>query len=463
MRCKYCNTEMDEDRRYCPECGKRQDGENKVKQNSLAKKPKTPLWQIIAAGVLIAALAGLLVYIFIKDSDKTVTDRNSGGNPAATIAPVTPPTTVTDPTAENKPTEEPVSEFTETTNINVGTLLGKELSNGLLQLYYSSIINDFVGEYGSELTYFGLDITAPLADQAYPYEGAETWEEFFLSMAQERWETCIAMLYLAEKDGFTLGEEETAFIEEQMAALDGIAKENNYVSATAMIKTFYGDACTLDIYREYLVLEATTDAYYYSKIQVTDQQIEEGFVTHEATLKEDGITKTSALVSSVRHILIEPEGGTTSEDGSTTTYSDEEWAACLAEAEKVLAEWKAGEATEESFVAMVEKYTDDSGSKTTGGLYENVANDGSYVEEFQNWAIDTSRKTGDVELVRTQFGYHLMYYVSGEPEWIYYTRILIQKDIVDAMKEEMAALLEENPAQIQKDAMALQNIYAREM
>lgn len=461
MRCKYCNTEMEEDRRYCPECGKRQDEEIKEEQNSLSKKKKTPLWQYVAAGVLIAALIGLLVFLFAKDGDKKPAGGNEGNKPGTSAtAPTTKPNSTE--ATEGKPVEEPESEYTGTTDVKIGSFLGKELSNGLLQMFYGAIINDFLNDYGSNLSYFGLDITKPLVEQKYPYEGAENWEEFFLDLALDRWKNNVAMLNMAEKEGFKLDETWSKLITEQMDSLEDIAKKNNYVSAAAMIKTFYGDACTVDIYREYLILDTTANAYYYTLLEVTDAQIEEGFTVHEETLKKDGITKTSALVSNVRHILIEPEGGTKSEDGKTITYSDAEWAACLAEAEKVLAEWKSGAATEESFAALVSKYTDDGGSKTTGGLYENVANDGSYVEEFQNWAIDTSRKTGDTGLVRTKFGYHIMYYVSGEPEWIHYTRILLQKAIVEDMDKQIATLMEENPAELQKEAIAVQNVYTRE-
>ncbi len=81
-------------------------------------------------------------------------------------------------------------------------------------------------------------------------------------------------------------------------------------------------------------------------------------------------------------------------------------------------EWKVGEATEASFAKLAETYTEDEGSKTTGGLYEGVTPGSNYVEEFLAWAIDMSRKEGDTGIVKTQFGYHIMYFVSGEEYWL---------------------------------------------
>ncbi len=87
--------------------------------------------------------------------------------------------------------------------------------------------------------------------------------------------------------------------------------------------------------------------------------------------------------------------------------------ACLAAAEKVLAEFNKGDKTEEAFGALASKYSADTGSVYTGGLYEDVAK-GEMVEEFEDWSYDEKRQAGDVEIVYTDsYGYHIMFY-SGE-------------------------------------------------
>ena len=40
------------------------------------------------------------------------------------------------------------------------------------------------------------------------------------------------------------------------------------------------------------------------------------------------------------------------------------------------------------------------------------------MKEFEDWCFDESRKTGDHGMVKTKFGYHIMYYVLGEEGWI---------------------------------------------
>ena len=38
----------------------------------------------------------------------------------------------------------------------------------------------------------------------------------------------------------------------------------------------------------------------------------------------------------------------------------------------------------------------------------------SYVENFLNWSIDSTRKAGDAEVIQTEYGFHVMYYVGTD-------------------------------------------------
>ncbi len=108
----------------------------------------------------------------------------------------------------------------------------------------------------------------------------------------------------------------------------------------------------------------------------------------------------------VRHILIKAE------EGADQDVKDE----AKAKAEEILEQWKAGAATEESFAELAKEYSED-GNASEGGLYENV-NEGSMVDTFNDWIFDPSRKSGDTGIVETEYGYHVMYYVSdSDPYW----------------------------------------------
>lgn len=86
-------------------------------------------------------------------------------------------------------------------------------------------------------------------------------------------------------------------------------------------------------------------------------------------------------------------------------------------AESVLAEFNAGDKTEDSFAALATANTEDPGSSSTGGLYEGVTK-GYMVAEFDTWIFDSARKPGNTGIVKTDYGYHVMYFVSqGEQAW----------------------------------------------
>ena len=137
-------------------------------------------------------------------------------------------------------------------------------------------------------------------------------------------------------------------------------------------------------------------------------------------------------LANVRHILVKPEGGTLDSSTGMTVYTEEELAAAKEEAENLMKLWQEGEATEETFATFATKYSEDTGSQETGGLYTDVY-PGQMVTNFNDWCFAEGRKTGDTGIVETDYGYHLMYY-SGDSE-IIYRDYLIEGSLVNADTE----------------------------
>ena len=136
----------------------------------------------------------------------------------------------------------------------------------------------------------------------------------------------------------------------------------------------------------------------------------------------DSDDNTKAM-SNVRHLLVKHEH----EEGEEHTEDD--LAALKEEAEGYLQTWLDGEKTEDSFIALVKEHSDDS-SASTGGLFEDINPDSSFVPSFLNWSIDENRKAGDAEVIESEYGYHVMYYV-GDDELTYRDHM-----IINDMKEE---------------------------
>ena len=72
-------------------------------------------------------------------------------------------------------------------------------------------------------------------------------------------------------------------------------------------------------------------------------------------------------------------------------------------------------------------------------MYENVYR-GQTVDAFDAWCFDAARKPGDNAIVKTEFGYHLMYYIGQDvPYW----QIQVKSTLVN---EDYAVLLEDYEA-----------------
>ena len=139
-------------------------------------------------------------------------------------------------------------------------------------------------------------------------------------------------------------------------------------------------------------------------VSVVESAAGDGYYVVVFLAREDNHYPTA----SVRHILIKAEAD---EEGN---YTDEAKAAAKARAEEILAEFEAGDKTEESFAALAEQYSEDEGSNTNGGLYENIYK-GQMVQEFNDFCFG-GHKSGDTAIVYGESGsyagYHVVYYVG---------------------------------------------------
>ena len=315
----------------------------------------------------------------------------------------------------------------------VATMGEYQLTNDKLQVYYWMEVQNFLNNYGAYAAYFGMDYTQPL-DTQLEEEGL-TWQQYFLDTALNSWQQVQAMSLMAKEAGLSMSEENAAYLEGLDAYLEETAA-NNGVTVDELMTGNFGPGADAEAYRYFQELYLSGVSYYQKKLEEmapTQEVLEAYFAEHEAEYAESGITMDSKFVD-VRHILVQVKGGTTAEDG-TTTYSDEEWKTCETAAQEILDQWLAGDKTEDSFAALAAEKTEDPGSQANGGLYQQVY-EGQMVPEFNDWCFDESRQYGDYDLVRTSYGYHVMFFVKSEPRWTYYAES-------DWLNEQSAKLLEE--------------------
>lgn len=133
-----------------------------------------------------------------------------------------------------------------------------------------------------------------------------------------------------------------------------------------------------------------------------------------------------------RHILFQ-----TKDQNSGNDLSEEEIAKKKTQAEDVLKKFNESDKTEDSFAALANEYNEDTGSSSNGGLYEHIY-PGQMVTEFNDWVFDANRKAGDVELVETDYGYHIIYFVAKDGKDYYDSAIRSSKANEDIETETKA-------------------------
>ncbi len=446
MNCKFCGAELEPEVLVCPACGK----ENAHQEEQMpaeemaapevpeeteaqpiadayadmaqqpAQAPKVQSWRIV-----VASVAGLVLGVVLMVAVMLGTGIE-----------------IKSPFRANDIYRK--DSYTITANLDkhmdkvVATMGDAQLTNGELQVYYWMQFYDFVQYYGSYLANAGMDYTQPLDTQYV--SGAEketTWEQSLLDAALNTWQRYQALEFAAKDAGYTYDAGLETFLTNINTTLEENAEKYGYASPLEMIQADMGPGATVEGYIGYMDTYNRGVEYFnylYESRNPSEDEITAYFNEHGAEIEEEyGVSKNTGKLVDVRHILLTPEGGTL--EGTTTVYTDAEWAACLTKAEDMLQQWKSGEATEDSFAQLANQHSTDGGSNSNGGLYTNVAL-GDMVEEFEAWCFDEARQAGDTGLVKTVHGYHIMYYVDGEEGWVRAARDALLQEYADKIMED---------------------------
>ena len=142
---------------------------------------------------------------------------------------------------------------------------------------------------------------------------------------------------------------------------------------------------------------------------------------------------------------------TPSEDGSTALPTEDQLTAAKDEAQSLLDEWKAGDATADSFAALAQEKSTDESTKANGGLVED-ANRDSLDTTLTDWLFANDRKSGDTTVVESTdssgnvVGYQILYFQDfGQIAWKYQAdsslRTADYNDWYSQMQEEFPAEL----------------------
>ena len=466
-KCHYCGEEFDEELTVCPACGKEQPenvpvpGEAEASpdtaqeaaaevavpveavQNASESTPAAdaqsapeaaPVKKGVASASAIALgaaivllLAAILAVLILNGKDTAVQPEALASEAATQTAESTEAAETTEATipADGNPDDVTCKgsytvsdeEVKAANGEAVATAGDSTLTNGQLQILYWRSVQNFYAQYGTYAQYFGLDHTQSMDTQVCGVADGLTWEQYFLQDALNNWTIFEAVAQQAREAGFQMSDENREQMNTMEEGLLETATNNGFTDITAMIARNFGAGATLEDYKSFWEMYFLSSDYYNEitgSFAPTAEEIAEYFNTHEAEYADNGLDKTTSSVD-VRHILILPEGATI-ETVTTEEFSDEAWAAGEQKAQEILDQWLSGDKTEDSFATLANENSADTGSNTNGGLYSGVT-EGQMVEAFNDWCFDSSRQVGDYGIVKTQYGYHIMYFCGSQLLW----------------------------------------------
>ena len=440
-KCKYCQAELPENTTVCPACGK----DNKEKKKMTPGRAALS----VAAVVVLAALVVATVYAGMN----VVVSAEEQTDAAVETVPATIPTdgNPNDETAKGTYTASD-AEVIAAKDTVVAKMGDKTLTNSQLQMFYWTEVRNFLSSYGAYASMLGLDTTKPLDVQNCAVADTScTWQQFFLASALNTWRNYQATAAEADKNNYQLDAEMRSQLDAAVENLEMTAQMYGYESAQALLKSDVGPGADLEDYQHFLNLYYTGSMYFSDlceKNVPTDQEVEDYFTANEEAYAESGLTRENKTVD-VRHVLIMPEGADSTNIRSET-FEDAAWESSRQKAEELLAQFEQGDKSEESFSELAKTHSQD-GSAADGGLYTGVQ-EGQMVEAFNDWCFDDIRQPGDYGLVKTEFGYHLMFFVDSQPIW----KESAKSDLISARANEtLNGILEMYPMETEFDKIVL--------
>ena len=288
---------------------------------------------------------------------------------------------------------------------------GEEVNKVEFDYVYNTSKNNYITQYGSYLSYFGLDTSKDLSTQMY--SETLTWQDYFEQNAVESLKQNKALMAEAKAAGFTYDttDEYNTFKEtiKTSAASAGIS-EKEYV------RSIYGSYATMGRIEEYVKNDMVMNAYY-QKLQEdnapSDDEIqsyyEENKATYDSvdyrltTIEADLPTEPTELADPVEETAADTTGTT---DGTAATDSTQDTAYQPSDAEiaKAMEDAKVLADDAEQTVAK------------DGEAHENEKKSSvNYL--ISDWLFDDARKAGDTTVI-TNDNSHCYYVVAFEKRYL---------------------------------------------
>ena len=372
----------------------------------------------------------------------------------------------------------------------VATMEDKSLTNSQLQVYYWLEVAAY-RQAGHDVE---PDFAQPLDVQ--PCEIDDTvgsWQQYFLREALNAWQAQQALVLMAQQEGvpteaeykpdlakraeYMTGMPATEYLyawsesykpnrlhqdywDQIPDTLEILASDNGFGNNDAQAKAIAGAGADSDALISYA--QRSNMAYMYFTemgyhFEPTAGEIEAFYNAHQSEIPSNGEKTVD-----IRHILLIPDGADVAANG-TVTAEENAWARCETEAKNLLAKWQKevsstkyaqfaeGRVPEARFSEFAKEYSEDPGSGINGGLYVDLKQ-GQLLPQLDAWCFDAARQPGDYEIIRSDAGYHIVFFSKATEDWYAAAEAAL---IQSLYSELIAGAMEKYPVSIDYSAIKL--------
>lgn len=407
MKCKNCGAQINKGVEVCPVC------KQKVQKMSTGLVLAISMAAVLVVAVVLAAV--LLLGNDNKAPDPG--DVTGQGNATASGQQITKPSEQPGADSGSQSVQRPEDSYTADASTVpdakmqqvVATNGEYELTNELLGFYYWFGYSSFVNYHGEYITQF-LDVSQPHDTQFYD-EGETTWQDYFLDMSLENFRYYSSMCADAKANGYKLNENFEQYLADMDAMLADMATQYNYASGEDYLRACFGAKATVEGYKTFMrdyLTSMNYASYLQQNVSVTEDAVKAFFEENKESYAKSGIEQDGSCLTTVRHILIAP----------TDTEVEADWLEAEQTAKDIYDTWQ-NNPTEDYFAQLATTFSTDTGSSANGGKYENIY-PGEMVQAFNDWCVDPARQPGDHGIVKSPYGYHIMYFCERGMEFWYY-------------------------------------------
>lgn len=312
-----------------------------------------------------------------------------------------------------------------------------DLTNRELQIYYWLEVSQWLRDNPDVTFSQGLDTLMCRMDDTL------TWQQYFLQRALNTWHGYASLVQMSHTEGtpteaayqpiesfheanlnedmpalryaygyanadYAPNDLHQAYLDDLPQLLEGLAVSAGYADVDGLVADLAGaggDCAALEGYadlfnRAYMYF---TERTYY--MEPSQEDVTQYLADHPALSEEAG--QEDVLVD-FRHILFVPENAVVAADG-TATALEEGWEAAYDAAYSLYVKSQYKSFSEDTFAEWANANSADEGSRLNGGLYSSISQ-GQLVEALDDWLFDPERRHGDMAILRTDCGYHLVYF-----------------------------------------------------